>query len=351
LVPGQDLYFRVKSGAGSFASNAFFLDIPAQPASPSFAIDFHTENTSSVIENAFEYANNPELSDAITGDGMAVSLTPGVPVFFRQKATLSQFASGIQALTVPARPVPPVISIDYADELSVENISPDIEYSLLPDMTGSQPGENERISLLPGGDYFFRKKPTDASFASGLFHLEVIERPLITSAVNDTLTDESFTATVDFHSEATGFEADDIAATNADITLIDPQTIKIDPVEEGLLTLTIKANSILSGNFASDMLAVYYTLLPTSVNDPESQEASLLVYPAPVRSFLTIRTGNGLALPCEIMLINSNGSVARRVTMSDNQLTLDLNDLPGGFYILKAVDATGQIRNRKIIRQ
>jgi hypothetical protein len=104
LTPGQNVYFRVKSANGAPASDVQELVVPARPATPTFAIDYALESTSTSVSSEYEHSVNSDMSSATAGTGAKVVLTPGTNKYFRKKATASSFRSAKQTLVVPARP-------------------------------------------------------------------------------------------------------------------------------------------------------------------------------------------------------------------------------------------------------
>jgi hypothetical protein len=236
-------------------------------------------------------------------------------------------------------------------ENTVEMVPVTVEISMSPDMSGARPGPDAKLALLPGIDYYFRVKYTSSSFASEVYHLEAPERPVINTAVGDTIEDEFFMATVDFHSDATGFDATGVEATNATVYLTEPLTIKIVPVGAGVVNVSIIANAILSGNFASDTLTTWYREIPSSVPEHMNTGGSLIVFPNPFRDLLHAQTTGKLILPVEISLLNTSGLIVIQKKMVSSKALIDLRSFPDGLYILKAVDSKGNVIACKIIKQ
>ena len=55
LTPGQNHVFQDQGH--STASDIQTLTVPARPATPSFAIDYAAENTSTVVSSEYEYSS------------------------------------------------------------------------------------------------------------------------------------------------------------------------------------------------------------------------------------------------------------------------------------------------------
>ena len=64
LVPGNNLYFRVKSTGSSFASLVTTLTVASRPAVPAVTFSYSTEN-SSAVGTDLEWSEDPSLSSVI----------------------------------------------------------------------------------------------------------------------------------------------------------------------------------------------------------------------------------------------------------------------------------------------
>jgi hypothetical protein len=351
LTPGKDLFFWVRSTPTSFYSWVYHLVVPARPATPAITVDYMNEQTSAIAAT-MEWADNSSMESAVSGTGAPVPVTPGTDLYIRTKSTASSFASEIQHLTVSQRPATPAFTIDYVSEKTAEVVPAGDAFSASADMSGSTAGEGAAITLNPGNDVYFQVSPTASSFSSGIFHLMVPARPVITSEVGDTITGAFFTATVDFHGDATGFTAAGMEATNAEVTLTDPLTIKVVPVATGEITIKVKANAIEAGNFASAVLTTYFKeIIISGIPDVVDLKGAVKVYPSPVTDLVTVEAGKNFVLPAEIMIIDGNGAVTVRKTMLTSSVTLDMSGSAHGLYILKAIDASGNVVTGKVIKK
>jgi hypothetical protein len=144
---------------------------------PAFGIDYIIGQTNSVVPATIEYSINANMSDAVNGDGQNLALTPGQDVYFRTKAGGGLYASDIQHLVVPTRPVAPSVTIDFVYERTVQNITSDIEYAATDSFTSVLNGTSNKINVVPGHDLYFRKKATETFFTSETFHLVSPSRP------------------------------------------------------------------------------------------------------------------------------------------------------------------------------
>lgn len=101
---GKPIYVRVKACGNIPPSAETTINLPARPATPTFAIDYINEKTTEPVASTVEYKTTGNYAD---GDGNALSLEPGQNVTFRVKSTDNSFASAEQVLTVKARPAKP----------------------------------------------------------------------------------------------------------------------------------------------------------------------------------------------------------------------------------------------------
>jgi len=136
LIPGQNLYFRVKATASKVSSSIQLLKMPNRPAMPVYTIDYVSETTSANIATTDEYSVNADMSRASVGTGANVSLIPGQNLYFRTKPTNLNFRSSVQTLVVQNRPVTPTNPIvdDVANTFNWTNnpsfiIASDYEFS------------------------------------------------------------------------------------------------------------------------------------------------------------------------------------------------------------------------------
>lgn len=98
LTPGQNVYFRTKASGEILESLIQTLTVKARPSNPSFTYDATNQRTASTVSSEYEYSTNSDMSGAITGTGGYVSFSAGTTMYFRKKATASDFKSNVQAL-------------------------------------------------------------------------------------------------------------------------------------------------------------------------------------------------------------------------------------------------------------
>ena len=104
VTPGTDLYFRAKATSGAFSSSVVTLDVPNRPPAPVYEIDYAIEKTITAVPATEEYSTHSDMTSPSPGAGAVLTVTPGTDLYFRTKATASDFKSAISHLVVPVRP-------------------------------------------------------------------------------------------------------------------------------------------------------------------------------------------------------------------------------------------------------
>jgi len=104
---------------------------PAQQATPTYNINYSNETTDKVVPSTDEYSLSSGMSDAVSGNGQNLHLTPGQDVWFRTKASGECWlASNIQHLTVPQRPM---LQYTGADTITTPSFYPSGKFEQQPD--------------------------------------------------------------------------------------------------------------------------------------------------------------------------------------------------------------------------
>jgi hypothetical protein len=347
VVPGTNLFIRIMATNSSFASTIQELSIPDRPSIPAFEIDFPKEQTSTVIPDIYEYSGNPDFTEVISGTNDYVSIIPGMSIYFRQKATNTQFKSLNQELSVPARPEYQVYTIDFVNETTAEPVHNHDEYSFYEDMTDALEGEDAPLILTPDTSYYLRVKATSSSFASESFRLIIPARPSITSTAGDTVAG-NFSVSVEYE-DTTGLDEEDFDVINAHVN-IEETGIIMEPVATGMILIRLKANAFDIGNFASLSLRTY-AQLPTVVQE-SSCENSLIIYPNPLGNELHLKLAfNTTSFPVTFQIIDIQGFVVNQVVTGSELTVMDTENLPSGIYFVKVVDSQGNTAFNKIVKQ
>ncbi len=176
VIPGEDLYFRIRSTGSSFASEKFTLSVPGRLAAPSYTIDYVNERTNEAVPSTDEYTTLPDMSGLASGSGSPVLVYPGEDLYFRTRATSSVFSSEIQTLDVPDRHMPS-FSIDFSGETTAEVVSDAYIYAASADMSGASTGSGNRIPVTPGSELHIQRKATATAFISDIQSIILPDRP------------------------------------------------------------------------------------------------------------------------------------------------------------------------------
>jgi len=136
LVPGQSVYFRIKSTPSTFASEIQILKAPERVAPPVYTIDYVNESTGEIFEDMYNTDGSIQVW-YILNYKISLALTPGKNLYFATAATSSSFRSNLTLFNVPERPLTPTSPIgddaantfDWTNNPSFTNAS-DYEYSV-----------------------------------------------------------------------------------------------------------------------------------------------------------------------------------------------------------------------------
>ncbi len=208
VTPGSNRYFRKLGTASEFASSVQELIVPSRPASPAFGIDFINGRTTTIIDSSHEYGLLSDMSDAVSGTGDYLAISPEVVYHIRKKATSSAFRSGIQSLVAPARPSAPSFQIDYLKEEISVPVETGYLYANNPDMSSAIQGSGNLVQVTPGVNIYFQGLASTSEFASEVQTLVSPPRPEAPTVgidyVNES-TDKSISPELQY-SGSSGFE-------------------------------------------------------------------------------------------------------------------------------------------------
>jgi hypothetical protein len=151
----------------------------ARMPTPTYTIDYTNKRTAQVVPSTDEYANNSGMTGASSGNGSAVTLTPGQNIYFRTKASGENLASYVQTLSVPSKPAAPTFGYDIANQRTSSVVSSAYEYSTNADMSGAVTGSGNYVSFATGTTRYFRKKATSSAFESNIQTLQGVDNPAI----------------------------------------------------------------------------------------------------------------------------------------------------------------------------
>ncbi len=176
LEPGQTVYIRTRARDLTPQSDIQILTVPGRPSTPSFGIDFISEQTSAIISSEYEYSTNSDMSGASPGPGTEVPLEPGTDMYIRVKATMGSFASDIQTLIVPGRPSTPSFEIDYLNEETSAEVGSEYEYSTELSMSDPVTGSGTPVKIEAESTLYFRVKAVPGAFVSDIQTLNAPSR-------------------------------------------------------------------------------------------------------------------------------------------------------------------------------
>jgi hypothetical protein len=74
---------------------------------------------------------------------------------------------------------------------------------------------------------------------------------------------------------------------------------------------------------------------------------SISVYPNPVANSITI---SGLSGKTSLKIINTAGVTLKQINTAASTLSLDVNDLKAGIYMIQAVDASGRVKTVSFVK-
>ena len=250
-------------------------------------------------------------------------------------------------LNVPDIPPTPLFTIDYVNEITVEPVSDLVQYSTKSDFSSYGTGSGTNLNLVPGVSLYFRQPATSSSFESGVSHLVVPFRPVITSSETDSTRNDTIRINIIFGSTISGFSADDIMVTNGTAVNLQPEfSADIVPSQTGMVTVKVPADVIDGGNFVSNTISVKYIGGMTDINDISG--VTLRLYPNPSEGKVWFDMPAGVDLSqITFEVYNNKGQLVKSV---DNfqENCINLSDQPEGIYYLKISGKT-HIRTEAII--
>lgn len=178
----------------------------------------------------------------------------------------------------------------------------------------------------------------------------VPERPTLDAAVTDTLKVAYFMVAINLQGDETGFSIDDVETVNCTISEIGALVCKVTPLQLGEVTLKIKANAVTAGNFASEVLMVYYKPSQTGLDAMEIS-GNLLIYPSPVKDYLEISLQQEQDLPVKIVLLDLYGRMISSHELQSGSVSINCSGLPAGVYLVKFIMQGQEVMTQKIIKE
>jgi hypothetical protein len=328
LTPGQNVYFRNVSSP----SDVSLLTVPARSAAPAFAIDFLNERTTAAVSSAYQYSVNENMSSSSTGTGQPATVTPGTTLYIREIATASKFASEKQALVVPSRPEAPVIGVDFINLTTSVVVTSSQWVSINSNMSGASLGNGTKIAITPGTDLYIRQKGTSSQFASEILHLVVPQRPVLSISLSNPVSVTPVPITVTFSNTVTGFTAEDLVVTNGTAQSVAGNfTANIKPTVSGNVRVSIPANVVNEGNFASEALNFTYQL--QSALEP-GIEQSFVLYPTCTQDNIFV-TYSGSYSSIIYEIIDYSGVLVKKGEITGIGTSISVANLPKGLFLMR----------------
>lgn len=339
LEPGSTMYFRLSATKTEVASEILVLTVPDRPSTPSFTIDYNFETTQQVINNSVEYSFLSDMSNAVSGFGESLNLTPGKTVYFRIKPTPNSFYSGIQALSVPERHSIPVFTIDFKAESTSQIFSMDYEYSYLLDFSNSISGAGVPLEIIPGKNLFIRQKANTEFFRSESQNLLVPDRPQAPTAIK--IDDDANTFDWEFagdYTEYSYYEYSVDSGKNWKICTSKPVNVGNLNLGRGELKLRVKAtSSSFSGNMAQSDVA--FTM---NTGVPALEDAGIRWYPNPVNNVLYLENLPGKST---VRIVNARGRILFQESTDKVGVGIPMDRLSPGMFFIQVISPNGQYQS------
>ncbi len=286
LAPGTTIYFQTKWTNVSFSSEIQALPVPSRPDATAYTIDYVNERTNEAMPATHEYASTPGMNGAVQGTDTTVEITPGETLYFRKIATMESFASGIQILNPPLRPV---ISSDEGDTTELH-----------PFM----------VSVI-----FFQPATNFTAGVMTIVNGSVAGIQLISALETSTL----YQATV-------------------------------SPLTAGPVTMQVLPNAVTEGSFMSDVFNIHYRWGTGLEMDNSGEQLTLYPNPATgrikVSSTLLAKAGTLL----ELFSLTGKLMISEKPDTRTGEMELKLGHLDCGVYILKLTSGQGTVTHRVILQ-
>ena len=346
LQPGQNVYFRTKANGKYTESYIQRLIVPARPT-PSYTVNYLQKTTNEPVSANDEYSTNSNMSGALTGTNSPVTVTPGIDLYFRTKATDASFQSEIQALDIPPLPDPPVFTINYNTTTTNETAGTNITYSKNSNFSSPMYGTGQVLTLEPGQDLYIKKMADNASFASNMSHLIVPATNFLGYSGADTVTTNKVSLYVILADPSDVFTLNDLQVTNATVqNLRAGNVFDVYPVTRGPVSVVIPANAVDVNTFASNEVTFYYDV-STGIENNETH--AFTIYPNPSSDgIIYIRSHENQHFSLEVLSVD--GHILKTLHLSGDNQPIYLHDLPKGMYFIKISGQEGTGMHKLILK-
>ncbi|MEB3345187.1 carbohydrate-binding protein [Aquimarina gracilis] len=106
-----------------------------------------------------------------------------------------------------------------------------------------------------------------------------------------------------------------------------------------------------SANSAPKLVVTYTTTSALQRSSSVNDNINIKAFPNPIRDVVHI---SGASKGCLVKIFNSVGVLQKEVTLKEKQISVDVRDLPSGYYILKVYElnkTNSEISSKKLIKQ
>ncbi len=251
----------------------------------------------------------------------------------------------IATLTIPEAPI---ITIDFINEVTNENITSAIEYNYDNDFaTANSTGSGSSLDLIPNEDVYFRYLPTETDLTSYVAILDVVSRPAtptdgVVDDINNTFAWTYTTGYEDINNYEFSTDAGNDWATCTENPLsIGNISLSIGDVMVRILATEtyFKSESLLSD--------APYTI-GTNIVDLQN---NIITYPNPTNGILHIDFTNLEKFEnISIQITDIIGKTIFEQTELEQNETIDLANFENGVYIIK-IQTAKKIFITRIIKE
>jgi hypothetical protein len=279
------------------------------------------------------------MTGATAGTNAQLAVTPGTNLYFRTRATGTNFLSDIQSLVVPTKPEPPQFTINYATGTTVESASDNILYSHYSNLSDPHYGTGAPIVLEPGNDLYLKQIATNSGFNSGVSHLVVPGNNFLGYSGQDTITGTKIVLYAILIDGSSAFGLDDLQITNGTAqNLRQGNVFDVYPAAKGPVTVVIPANTTKGNSFASNVVSVYYNKTTTGIHDLVNDDFS--IYPNPSKGVIFIKSNQ--VEPYSVGIYSTDGNFIQSYGInSSGYQQINLQGLQKGVYFIKISTSQG----------
>ena len=300
-------------------------------------VGFHVANqelTNTTPQMEYQLAGTKTWNTCMAGTTTGVEFVAG-NVEIREIADIDNY----RLVTTLVTPDAPVISVDYIDEATQENITTNMMYSY--NLVDIFYGNGTPLALTPGEIVYFAYIATETNLASEIQNLTIPTRPAAPTSpdVNDEANTFGWTNNPSYPN-ATDYEYTINNGTIWFDATVNPIYVGDISIAAGDVQVRIKA--VEDNNFKSNELL---SDAPFGTTNIDNIENIISIYPNPVSNSLTINTKNIVS----IQIINITGKTINSINTTNNSTTIDLSSLAKGTYFVKIL-TKNSCYTKKIIK-